>query len=800
MRIRTLFVIGLLVTSLVPSAIFGWWSYKKGLDREFREIKDRHLLLAQNIGYALKDYHDHLVAVVEAAAVNLIDDQRHNGLIRLLRDYHMIALAVVDTKDGERSHIDVRGRAYETAFPDGVIEQAIGIADTHKTTFSSVFAGPDGGNEMLVVRRFGNKIAVGRVETTYFVELGKSVSFGEKGHAAIVDHQGNVLAHPLTNWIKARKNISQVSAVRRMMNGETGIEQFYSPALKGDMIAGLTTVPGPGWGIMIPQPVSEIYGKVYKNVSSIFIALSIGLVVTGLFLFAMLKSLVWPMERIVAVMKANTKHCRLKESFPRPQKFHVSELVEFADSYNQMIEAVSSANAVVQELAFHDPITGLPNRTRFQELATRVLEEPGANGSLIFLDVDNFKEINDLHGHDVGDDFLRACAIKIKSVIDRHCKPLEMEAGRDDLASPIISRIGGDEFAAIIPGFTTDESVKSLLDDLNAELVQPSSNMEFISSCSVSLGCTRYPQDAKSISDLLKKADIAMYQAKHSGKNRSAIFGSDRAIATAAEIRQDLIDALNADQLALEYQPKICARRRAVYGVEAFVRWNHPVRGALVPDAWLPAIQDSIIVKRLGEWVAERAVHDHRLLKHSGHDLNIATNIGTRHFASQEFAEWIETVVDRYDFDRSKLEIEITEDALFGNDEFAGETVQRLHDYGIAVTIDDFGKGFSNFAQLAQLPVRFLKIDRSIVVGAQHDERIRSIMSSTAKMAKDLGCLTVAEGIETLEHAELATNMGINVLQGYFFSKSMPVHELQVWLDQPRINSVQAYQAALKAA
>jgi EAL domain-containing protein (putative c-di-GMP-specific phosphodiesterase class I) len=237
-----------------------------------------------------------------------------------------------------------------------------------------------------------------------------------------------------------------------------------------------------------------------------------------------------------------------------------------------------------------------------------------------------------------------------------------------------------------------------------------------------------------------------------------------------------------------------------VTGVEALVRWQHPKLGMLPPNSWIPAICDSPVVNKLGEWVANQAMADHGKMTAAGHDLHLSINIGSRHFISPGFVETLAKATKRHGFDNAKLDIEVTEDALFSSHERAASVINRLHDLGFTVSIDDFGKGYSNIARLARLQIDFLKIDKTIINGAQEDPRIKAVLASTVDMAKSLDCKTVAEGIETLQHAEFVSSMGINMLQGYYFSRALPLDELAEWLDKPRQNSVHSYYKALEAA
>lgn len=804
MRIRSILIITFLFATLVPSVFFGLWSYRQGVEREFGEVKDRHLLLAQNLGQALERYHIDLVASFETISGSMLLGKSVPNLHLLMKRLEIECVIIADRASGRIiSEENVEQAASDTHISEKMMKQFRPLAYQGWTSFSTVMKSSSGKNVIFGLRRYQDKIAITIVRTNYFVELGRSVSFGEKGHAAIVDQAGNVLAHPLPSWIIARKNISGVSVVQRMMNGETGIQQFRSPALKGDMIAGFTTVKRAGWGVMIPQPVSEIHNKVFENNKSILSAIGIGLSITFAFAMILIRSLVTPLEQLAMVMKSNADNLKLAKADNHAGTLIVRELIEFRDNYNAMVSKVSQANKKIELLAYNDTVTGLPNRERFQQLVCDALDENGnekVSGAIVLIDLDDFKEVNDTHGHDVGDEFLRACASKLLLVAEKAGPFGANNYSNPALNNPSVARIGGDEFTILIPGLTGEVEINVFLDALRKELSEPAEHMVYISECSASIGCARFPLDGNSFEQLLKRADIAMYHAKKSGKNKASLYNDQIGSLTATEIRRDVVSAIANGELFLEYQPKICTTKKTVYAVEALVRWNHPVLGKLRPDLWIPTIINSPIIGKLGEWVTNRAMEDHKIWLAAGHDVKLSINIGSKHFVAPDFIYNLKEAAKRNKFDSKNLTIEITEDAIFASEERAEAVLNQLHELNYSISIDDFGKGYSNIARLAKLPVDVIKIDRSMVIGALDNTRTKKMFSSTVDMAKSLGCKTVAEGVETLEQAEFVTQMGADLIQGYYFSRPKGLLDLLDWLDSPKNQQVLEYQKALKVA
>ena len=804
MRIRSILIVTFLFATLVPSVFFGLWSYQQGVEREFGEVKDRHLLLAQNLGQALERYHIDLVASFETISGSMLSGKSVPNLHLLMKRLEMECVMIVDRASGVIiSEENVDQTAMTGLIPAKMMKHFRSIAFQGWTSFSTVMKSPEGKNVLYGLRRYQDKIVITRVRTNYFVELGRSISFGKNGHAAIVDQAGNVLAHPVPAWVIARKNISGISVVQRMMNGETGIQQFHSRALDGDMIAGFTTVKRAGWGVMIPQPVSEIHDKVYENNKSILAAIGIGLSITFALAMILIRSFVTPLEQLASAMKSNADNRKLAKVEEKAGILTVRELVDFRLNYNAMVQKVSESNQKIELLAYNDTVTGLPNREKFQQLVCDALGENAdekVSGSLVLIDLDDFKEINDTHGHDVGDEFLRACASKLLLVAEKTGPFGTGKYSGSILDKPSVARIGGDEFTILIPGLTGEVEINVFLDALRKELSEPAEHMVYISECSASIGCARFPLDGTSFEQLLKRADIAMYHAKKGGKNKASLYNNQIGSLTATEIRRDVLKAVVNDELFLEYQPKICTSGKTVTGVEALVRWNHPVLGRLRPDLWIPAIVNSPVIGKLGEWVTNRAMEEHKIWFAAGHDVKLSINIGSKHFIAPTFVYNLKETAKRNKFDSTNLTIEITEDAIFASEERAEAVLNQLHDMNYSISIDDFGKGYSNIARLAKLPVDIIKIDRSLVIGALENKRTEKMLGSTISMAKSLGCKTVAEGVETLEQAEFVTQMGADLIQGYYFARPMTLLDLLNWLDAPKNQQVLEYQKALKIA
>ncbi|EEE44319.1 bifunctional diguanylate cyclase/phosphodiesterase [Roseibium alexandrii] len=787
MKIRSYVIFCFLLAALLPTIIFSVWSYRETVARELADVQDRHLLLAKKAAATLDHYQKNLIAAVEAIGTSARSSETSGAYSRLFEQLFIACVGITDKRTGHTEYFFKTGVSGEGHIEEATLETLLGNSKPDQAVFSNILPDKEGRNRIYLVIEQPNRTLIGVIKPDYIVELGESIVFGEKGHAAIVDSSGTVIAHPRDEWIASRKNISAVPVVAQMMAGNSGVGEFYSPAVETQMIAGFATVPGPGWGIMVPQPVSEIHAKASQVLFSLLPVLGIALVFLmfiGLFLA---RSLSRPIEELAQAMHLGALNQKLSPLKMPKSLIRFRETEEVCDSYNTMVSRISMASAQIEKLAFSDHVTGLPNRDHLHLQAASILEEaisPRRGGIILLIDLDDFKEINDLYGHLAGDQHLKACAETLSKVAQD--AKVSTPEGKP-FAPPIVARIGGDEFIVMIQGMIDDEEIEEFLAQVRNALAEPIAELNITPGASI--GCAKFPNDGVELIELIKRADIAMYHAKRSGKNKTQVYAPHIGTKSVSEIRRDLTEAIEQEKLYLEYQPKVCTRRRKVISVEALARWEHPEFGLFMPKFWVPSLMGSNAMPRLGEWVMKTAMKDLDRMRSEGHDLWMSVNIGTDHFVSKGFISNVEAIRDELNFDPGLLEIEVTEDTLFSSEEKAVDAFNQLHDLGYRVSIDDFGRGYSNIARLANLPVDFLKIDQSIIAGASDDPRIGTIMAYTLKMAKELDCKTVAEGIETEQQAEFASRLGADCLQGYFFTPSLQVGELLNWLDaQPGSN------------
>jgi diguanylate cyclase (GGDEF)-like protein/PAS domain S-box-containing protein len=422
--------------------------------------------------------------------------------------------------------------------------------------------------------------------------------------------------------------------------------------------------------------------------------------------------------------------------------------------------------------ALHDALTGLPNRVLFRdriehELAR--LERENAGLAVALVDLDRFKEINDTLGHASGDHVLREVADRLQGCLR---------------GSDTVARLGGDEFGLVLPGQGGRDELTSLLDKLRAAVEEPIELDGLPLAVEASIGVALAPRDGRSVEELLQRADIAMYEAKH--ENRPYAFyerGADHHDPLQLTVVAELRSAIAQGELVLHYQPQAALSDGRVERVEALLRWVHPSRGLLGADEFIPQALETGLMKPLTLFVLDEAVRQVRHWRDDGLDVAVSVNVGTRNLLDSAFPDDVAGVLERWSVDPSRLELEITESTILGDPFRTRIVLERLHRLGVRLSIDDFGTGYSSLAYLRELPVAEIKIDRSFVLGMEREESGNAVIVRAAvDLGRNLGLTVVAEGVETDAAWQALAGLGCELAQGFLLSHPLPPEELAAWL------------------
>ena len=412
-----------------------------------------------------------------------------------------------------------------------------------------------------------------------------------------------------------------------------------------------------------------------------------------------------------------------------------------------------------------DELTGLPNRRLFYE-ALRSCLEPGSGReqlAVLMIDLDRFKEINDSLGHYVGDEVLRQLGPRLASVVG---------------SAGTVARLGGDEFGLLLAPMA-DPMAATRMAERVREVLRRHFLLDSISlRVDASIGIAIAPEHGSAADTLLQKADVAMYEAKRHHRAWE-VYSSfrDRHSRERLELMEDVRDAIERRELVLYYQPKLDLGTRAITGVEALVRWQHPVRGLLTPDRFLTLFEQSGLMGPLSMTVLELAMAQQAEWAQDGIDMTMAVNLSPANLSDAMLPDKVAEVFDRWDADPSKVVLEITEDSLMTDAEQSLDVLERLHGQGIELSVDDYGTGFSSLAYLRDLPVHELKLDRAFLAAAD-DDRAVAIIRSTVDLAHSLNMRIVAEGVETDANLALIAELGCDAAQGYLLGRPAPASAL----------------------
>ena len=455
--------------------------------------------------------------------------------------------------------------------------------------------------------------------------------------------------------------------------------------------------------------------------------------------------------------------------------------VEFVSGTIQDITERKESENQIQELALYDPLTSLANRRLLKDRLLHAIATSHRKhnyGAVLMLDMDNFKALNDTKGHDVGDALLVEIAQRLKSCV------------RD---TDTIARLGGDEFVVILEWLGEDEEMgckraMDLAEKIRATLGNPyllGEKDSHVHHASVSIGVAVFQGAQKNENELLKRADIAMYEAKDLGRNRTCFFNEKRQaiINTRSAMAHDLQRAILNKELSLYLQPQISSTGR-ICGAESLLRWFPPGKDPIPPDVFIPIAEENGLILPIGEWVLEKACE--HLLDLSRHDLppefKLAVNISARQFTDDGFLTKVKKIIDQKKVDVRRLKFELTESSLIQNLDRGKDILSELRGMGLRIELDDFGTGYSSLSVLGKLPLDTIKLDRSFINGINDEGNGKAIIRAAIAMAKAMSLDVIAEGVETHQQSNFLIKEGCDMLQGFLYARPMPYVDFKAFI------------------
>ena len=452
--------------------------------------------------------------------------------------------------------------------------------------------------------------------------------------------------------------------------------------------------------------------------------------------------------------------------------YMVRRLWNSSVNLSQSMLRLGASEAQAQHLAFHDVLTGLPNRALVEDRLTQALALATRNDqrvALLLIDLDRFKAVNDTHGHHAGDELIIAVAQRLSRIVR---------------ASDTVGRIGGDEFIVVMPEVDNIGQVNSLAQRMIDELAQPFTLFGSDVWSGASIGLALAPKDGIDRLELMRKADIALYEAKSGGRGRFRQFerAMDESVQTRQTIAADLRTALQTRQgLEVWYQPLMDVGGQLMVGIEALLRWHHPTRGLIAPGEFIAIAEETGLIIPLGEWVLAEACATQQRFP----DLLVAVNVSPVQFRSTGFVDRVMAIVSQHGGDPKRLELEITEGVLIEDEREAREIIVSLREAGFRIALDDFGTGYSSLNYLSTFPVDKIKIDRSFTQSLGVAENSVAIVESVVKLGHAMGLIVTAEGVETAGQMSALADAGCNQLQGYLFSQAVPADQLEALMRLP---------------
>ena len=649
----------------------------------------------------------------------------------------------------------------------------LALVDKHNTDFLV------SENRHLVLRDARGSVLYNGASTAGDIPALDVASIDTLTHAGYFDEQLSYLTATLKVGLGTEKYLATVASsvdenVLPLVEKFAQVRASIVQRSHGGVAPGSDSLPIAGFPNASIKSVYQGSSKLSKLIGSqksrLQVLLASSLVIVLILGIALARELTKPLQLLVDA----TKMIKNGDYSVKVPMMHRDEIGELAETIDLMREHVGEREDEILKLAYADSLTELPNRALFDDrlnTAVAQCERRDESFAVLILDMDRFKYINDVLGHESGDTVLKVVAARLQVTLRQ---------------SDTVARLGGDEFALLLHQ-VSDLAIKTAVDRVTAVFEEPVllNNQMVDIGCSIGIAC--YPQHGKDASTLLRRADMAMYSAKRSD-TPYAFYDPDceehreEHLSLLGEIKR----AIEMDELQLFYQPKVTLGDSSVLSVETLIRWQHPNRGLVPPDEFIPFAEQTGAIRLITRWVIANAVTQARSWADQGLMIKMSLNISARDLLDSDFSAYVDKRLQESGVHPSMICMEITESALMEDPIKARRTVEELHNLGLSISIDDYGTGYSSLAYVKNLPVNELKIDREFIKNMIENKEDVAIVRSTIELGHNLGLKVVAEGIEREEEMQMLKDFGCDQAQGYLISKALTAADMEKWIANNR--------------
>ena len=819
MRLHAKIVLVVIPLAVVPLLVLGWLAYEQlrstGVERASSQLTTLMDQLARNVqvrtavaeanvklfadsslmrSYALTDDEEERYALMLPSLLKLF-----KSYLRAYPDYYEIRFLLPDGFEDARATL--------TAIPNATEEEEDTVffkrlAQFKGEIFSRVLTNPDNGEISLQVARPLQLInnatddplstqpklrgfLVVTMDLGFVAEQIAANRIGHRGHTLVIDRSGKIVFHPDPSQVGGYLPATLMETVQSF----TDAQRQYRAAYEDDHAVLATRRIHEDLLLIGILPESELIEESRDLGATVawVTVVTVILTITAL-LYAMHFLMVRPLKHLVRAA-GEISNGNLTPDIPLTSRDEIGQL---ALSFQGMGRNLEKSRQKIERLAYHDSLTGLPNRLLFREYLQHMIalaRRETNKMAVLFLDLDNFKRVNDTLGHQVGDQLLKEMAARLMSIL-RAEDFVHRETYQE--TSEVLARLGGDEFIILLPKINESHDAAKVASRILEVMEEPFRFDGHELYNGTSIGITLFPDDGTEVNDLIKRADVAMYHAKEQGRNNFQFYSASYNLATSEHLSLEsrLRRALDNHELELYYQPQVRTETGRIVGLEALLRWNDPEYGIVYPDQFIPIAEDSGLILPIGEWVLYEACRQIQAWNAKGLPrVFVSINVSGIQLQRQELTPVVDQALAESGLEPALLELEVTETILMKVKKEVIDDLGALQEKGLTISLDDFGTGYSSLNRLRELPIGKLKIDRSFVQGMVEDAQDAAIVSAILFIAKSLGLQTTAEGVETPEQAVRLAESGCDYLQGYLLSRPIPAADMAELLTDDMINT-----------